>query len=98
MIKIKSIDEENVLDVCELKTDQDDIRAAIAGRSYCNAISIAESKCHSEMYPNAIYNNNIIIGFFMYRRAENQADTATICRFMLDYRFQHKGFGKKALA
>ena len=50
------------------------------------------------MYPNAIYNNNIIIGFFMYRRAENQADTATICRFMLDYRFQHKGFGKKALA
>lgn len=42
MIKIKSIDKENVLDVCELKTDQDDIRAAIAGRSYCNAISIAE--------------------------------------------------------
>lgn len=26
MIKIKSIDKENVLDVCELKTDQDDIR------------------------------------------------------------------------
>ena len=58
MIKIKSIDEENVLDVCELKTDQDDIRAAIAGRSYCNAISIAESKCHSEMYRKPCENSD----------------------------------------
>ena len=97
MIKIKSIDKENVLDVCELKTDQDDIRAAIAGRSYCNAISIAESKCHSEMYPNAIYNNNLLIGFFMYQRTENHAKTVMICRFMLDDRFRHDRFEEKAL-
>lgn len=97
MIKIKSIDKENVLDVCELKTDQDDIRAAIAGRSYCNAISIAESKCHSEIYPNAIYNNNLLIGFFMYQRTENHAKTVMICRFMLDDRFRHDRFEEKAL-
>ena len=81
MIKIKSIDEENVLDVCELKTDQDDIRAAIAGRSYCNAI----------------YNNNLLIGFFMYQRTENHAKTVMICRFMLDDRFRHDRFEEKAL-
>lgn len=33
----------------------------------------------------------------MYRRPEDHAGTATLCRFMIDYRFQHKGLGKKAL-
>ena len=96
MIRIKAVDEENILDVCELKTKQDDIRAAIERHSYCNAISIAEAKYHSEMYPNAIYNNNVLIGFFMYQRTENHADTAIICRFMIDCRFQQKGLEEKA--
>lgn len=97
MIRIKAVDEENILDVCELKTNQDDIRAAIEAHSYCNAISIAEAKYHSEMYPNAIYNNNVLIGFFMYQRTENHAETAIICRFMLDDRFRHNRFEEKAL-
>lgn len=67
------------------------------GHFCCNAISIAEAKYHPEMHPNAIYNNNVLIGFFMYQRAENRADTATICRFMVDDRFQHKGLEEKAL-
>ena len=33
----------------------------------------------------------------MYKRAETQADTATICRFMLDDRFKDKGLEEKAL-
>lgn len=74
MIKIKAVDDENVLDVCELKTNQDDICAARERHSYCNAISIAEAKYHSELYPNAIY-NNVLIGFFMYQRTENHAET-----------------------
>lgn len=97
MIKIKAVDEGNVLDVCELKTNQDDIRATVAERSYCNAISIAEAKYHSGLYPNAIYNNNVLIGFFMYQRTENHAETAIICRFMLDDRFRHNRFEEKAL-
>ena len=96
MIRIKAVDAQNISEVCRLTANPDGNGATTY--AYCNALSIAEAKYDSEMYPNAIYNNNIIIGFFMYRRAENQADTATICRFMLDYRFQHKGFGKKALA
>lgn len=96
MIRIKAVDAQNILDVCELTTNQDSIGSAMEGRSCCNAISIAETKYHSEMYPNAIYNNNVLIGFFMYKRTENQAETATICRFMIDDRFQHKGLEEKA--
>lgn len=96
MIKIKAVDEENILDVCELKTGQDDIRKSVEEYSYCNAVSIAEAKYHAEMYPAAIYNNNVLIGFFMYLRTENQADTATIFCFMLDDRFKQKGLEEKA--
>lgn len=96
MIRIKTIDAQNVFDVCELTTNQDGIGTTMEKYLCCNAISIAEAKYYPEMYPNAIYNGNILIGFFMYRRTENQSDTATICRFMVDYKFQHKGLGKKA--
>lgn len=97
MIQIKAVDAQNILDVCELTTNRDSIGMTMEGHSFSNAISIAETKYHSEMHPNAIYNNNVLIGFFMYQRAENQADTATICRFMVDDKFQHKGLEEKAL-
>ena len=96
MIRIKAVDAQNMLDVCELTANQDGIGTGINGCSWCNAIFLAEAKFDAEMHPNAIYNNNVLIGFFMYQRPENQADTATICRFMIDYQFQHKGLGKKA--
>ena len=97
MIRIKAVDAQNILDVCELTTNQDGNGTTMEGCSCCNAISIAEAKYDSEMHPNAIYNNNVLIGFFMYQRTENQADTATICRFMIDDRFQQKGLEEKAL-
>ena len=49
------------------------------------------------MHPNAIY-NNVLVGFFMYRRAESRADMAVLRRFMIDARFQRRGLGKKAFA
>lgn len=96
MIRIKDIDAENVFDVCELTTNQNGIGTIMEEYLCCNAVSIAKAKYFSEMFPNAIYNNNVPIGFFMYKRTEEKPDTATLCRFMIDYRFQHKGLGKKA--
>lgn len=96
MIKIKAIDEQNILDVCRLKTSQDNGISTIEKYSLYNAISIAKAKYHLEMYPNAIYNNNVLIGFFMYKRAESQTDTAIIYRFMVDDWFQKKGIEEKA--
>ncbi len=97
MIRIKAVDAQNILDVCKLTTNQDGIGTIMEGHSCCNAISIAQAKYNSEMHPNAIYNNNVLIGFFMYKRTENRAETATICSFMLDNRFHHKGLEEKAL-
>lgn len=63
MIRIKAVDAQNILDVCELTTNQDGNGTAMEGCSCCNAISIAEAKYDSEMHPNAIYNNNVLIVF-----------------------------------
>ena len=97
MIQIKAVDAQNILDVCGLSTDRNSVGTITKGCSCCNAISIAEAKYDSEMHPYAIYHNKVLIGFFMYRRTEEQADTATICRFMLDSKFWHKGLEEKAM-
>lgn len=94
MIRIKAVNAQNLLDVCELTTNRD---GTTEEHSCCNAISIAEAKYNAEMYPNAIYNNNVLIGFFMYKRTEEQAETAIICRFMIDDRFKQKGLEEKAI-
>ena len=43
MIRIKTVDAQNILDVCRLTTHQDCIGAAAAGHPCCNAIAIAET-------------------------------------------------------
>lgn len=79
-----------------IETIQDDTSIKIEGHLYCNAVFIAEAKYHPEMHPNAIYNNHALIGFFMYKRTENQTDTTFICRFMIDNKFQQRGLEEKA--
>lgn len=95
MIRIKAVDAQNLLEVCRLTASRDCVGRK--GHCRCNAVSIAEAKYHAELHPNAIYHNNALIGFFMYQRAEDHADTAFILRFMIDDRFRQKGLAEKAL-
>lgn len=97
MIHIEEIDAQNVFDVCELTTNPDGIGTTMEEYLCCNATSIAESKYYPEMCPRAIYRNETLIGFVMYACTDSEPKTATICRYMLDYKFQHQGFGRKAL-
>lgn len=94
MIIIKEVDSDNVFDVCEMTTNKDGIGTTMEEYLCCNATSLAESKYFPEMHPKAIYNNETLIGFFMYKRTDNEPDTAVICRFMLDYKYQGKGLGR----
>ena len=74
MIRIKAVDAQNILDVCKLTKSQDGIGLAIGRCSCCNAISIAEAKYSPGMHPHAIYHNHVLIGFFMYQRADAALD------------------------
>lgn len=96
MISIKEIDAQNVFDVCELTTNADGVGTVMEQYLCCNAVSVAESQYYPEMHPKAIYDDETLIGFFMYRRTAEEADTATICRFMIDHTFQGRGLGRQA--
>lgn len=96
MIEIKEVDAENVFDICELTTNPNGVGTTMEPYICCNAISVAESKYYPDMHPKAIYHDETLIGFFMYQQTALQADTVTICRFMVDYKFQNQGLGKKA--
>lgn len=97
MIRIKAVDAQNIWDVCELTYGDGCAAPAPDGRFHCNALSIAETKFDPEMHPNAIYSNNVTIGFFMYKRPEAQAETAVIYRFMLGSKYRDRGLEAKAL-
>lgn len=98
MVTIKDVTPENVFDICELTTNKNGIGTTMEEYLCCNGTSIAESKYYPEMHPKAIYEDDVLIGFVMYKKTEQNPHVATICRFMIDYKYQGKGLGKKSLA
>ena len=98
MIVIKAVTAANVFDVCELTTNADGIGTTMEEWLCCNATSLAEAKDYPEMTPWALYDDATLVGFVMYRQTAAQPRLATICRLMIDHRFQGRGRGKQALA
>ncbi|MBY6758870.1 GNAT family N-acetyltransferase [Clostridium botulinum] len=61
-----------------------------------NAYSLAEWKFIPDFHPKAIYDNNKLIGFAMYGYFEKET-RLWLDRFMIDYKYQNKGYGKSSL-
>ena len=95
LISLRKINTENLFDICELTTNANGIDTPVEEYICCNGTSIAEAKYFRNMFPLAIYLDTTPIGFVMYKRKKTD-DTAMIMRFMIDHKFQHKGYGKKA--
>jgi diamine N-acetyltransferase len=61
-----------------------------------NVFSIAESKFYPELNPCAIYAGDTMVGFLMYAR-DRDDDQYWVYRFMIDRRYQRRGFGRRAM-
>jgi diamine N-acetyltransferase len=61
-----------------------------------NAYSIAESKIFPYWITKAIYDDDEMVGFVMYAMFYERKELY-LCRFMIDQRYQGKGYGKAAL-
>jgi diamine N-acetyltransferase len=61
-----------------------------------NLYSIAQSKIMPEYMPLAIYNDETIVGFIMYK-LDMEKQELYLCRFMIDVQYQGKGYGKESL-
>ena len=92
MINIKEITKENIDDVLALKVDE-------SQKSFVstNGDSIAQAYVYSETaYPFAVYEDDTIVGFIMMGYYDVKS-YYTLWKFMIDVRYQNKGYGRKAL-
>ena len=92
MITLQKVSKENLDDILSLKV-------AESQTSYVssNAESLAQAYVYSETaYPFAIYEDETIVGFIMMGYYAVK-EYYTLWKFMIDSRYQHKGYGRKAL-
>ena len=92
MIRLEKITRENIDEVLALKVDE-------SQKSFVstNGDSLAQAYVYSETaYPFAVYEDSTIVGFIMmgYYEAKHYY---TLWKFMIDQRYQHKGYGRQAL-
>ena len=94
-VRLKDVTEDNWYDVIALRLDagQEDLVAS-------NLYSIAESKFDPDARPRAVYAGKRVVGFLMYdvQRKRDGSHRATIYRFMIDRKYQDKGYGRAALS
>lgn len=90
-IRLVDVTKKNWDDICALYPGKDG-RMFVASNSY----SIAQSVYEDGWVIKGISLGDELIGFTMYGFSE-ELNAYEICRFMLDERYQLKGYGSKAL-
>ena len=89
-IELRDIDEDNFRACTKLSVRKDQPFVA------SNAYSIAESKIFPYWTTKAVYAEDVLVGFMMFATFYEKEELY-LCRFMIDQRYQGKGFGKAAL-
>ncbi|HAH18750.1 MAG TPA: N-acetyltransferase [Eubacterium sp.] len=92
MISLKEITIENLDDVLALSVNDNQ-----KGYVSTTAESLAQAYVYKDTaYPFAIYEDSELVGFIMMGYYETK-EYYTLWKFMIDYKFQNKGYGRKAL-
>jgi diamine N-acetyltransferase len=92
MIQLAAINENNFHECIELKVGEGQ-KNFVAENTY----SLAQAWLHQDVArPFAIYSDDTMVGFVMlaYDEAERECG---IWRFMIDAKYQNKGYGKEAM-
>jgi diamine N-acetyltransferase len=94
-VKLKKVNADNWEAVVELElgADQEDLVAN-------NLYSVAEAQFNPDARPRAVYVGKRVVGFLMYdlQKKKGKAQEASIYRFMIDRKYQGKGYGRAALS
>ena len=104
MIHLEKITYENFDDVLELKIKREQY-PFVASNLYSIAEAYVTLVNGGQVFPFAIYNDDTLVGFIQLGYGENadqdgvsvEKDNYEIWRFMIDKRYQGRGYGKEAL-
>ena len=92
LVVLKEITKENLDEVLALSV-ADDQKSFVS----TNAESLAQAYVYSDTaYPFAVYDDDTIVGFIMMGYYEAK-EYYTLWKFMIDKRYQNKGYGRRAL-
>lgn len=94
---LKEINEDNWVECIFLTTNENNKHFVCEEFVASNALSIAQSKIEKGWITKAIYDDDKMIGFTMYGYCYEN-NFYELCRIMIDYKYQGKGYGKTALA
>ncbi|MGH4122014.1 MAG: GNAT family N-acetyltransferase [Clostridium sp.] len=96
-ILLKEVNSDNWMDCVDLKVSEAQKHFVAS-----NSFSLAQSKYEADCIPMCIYDDETMIGFVMFGIDEDEdkklEDEFWICRFMIDEKFQGKGYGKKSMS
>ena len=96
LLYLKDIDEHNWIDVIRLSSAEDQRNRIFEKTIASNCLSIAQASITKSWTTKAIYDEETLIGFTMYGYSD-ELGGYELCRLMVDYRFQGKGYGKQSL-
>lgn len=95
-IQIKEITKQNWFDVVLLSSSEDQKNKIFEKDIASNCFSLTQASIEENWITRAIYNDDNLVGFTMYGYSK-ELNGYEICRMMIDYRFQGKGYGKSSL-
>ena len=91
-IRLEEITRENIDEVLALKVNENQKSFVSA-----NGDSLAQAYVYSETsFPFAVYDDSTMVGFIMMGYYEVKS-YYTLWKFMIDSRYQNKGYGRRAL-
>ncbi len=95
-VELREITQDSVRAICDLKVSKEQEQFVAP-----NSVSIAEAHFSSEAWFRAVYAGETPVGFIMLAKVprEERASLGThfLWRFMVDERFQGRGYGRRAL-
>ncbi|WP_332648504.1 GNAT family N-acetyltransferase [Lysinibacillus sp. 54212] len=94
-MELVDITKDNWLDVVFLSTT-DKMPMICEEFVASNALSLVQAQYEKNWITKAIEVDTVLVGFTMYGK-EPDEEQYTICRLMIDYKYQGKGYGRKAM-
>ncbi|THE13330.1 GNAT family N-acetyltransferase [Bacillus timonensis] len=94
-IILRDVTMDNLIDVIRLKSEDKEF-ALFEKWVASNVFSLAQAKVQPDWVTKAIYDGTQLIGFTMFG-LENERNRFELCRIMIDYKYQGKGYGTAAV-
>ncbi|MEH7224959.1 GNAT family N-acetyltransferase [Bacillus sp. JJ1566] len=94
-IILRDVTMENLMDVIRLRSEDKEF-ALFEKWVASNVYSLAQAKVQPDWVTKAIYDGTQLIGFTMFG-LENERNRFELCRIMIDYKYQRKGYGTLAV-